>query len=130
MRAPVVSSRPIRVRGLVVLAGWTGLGLAGWVVAHRQGGARVQFAIAFAVILVAIRVALLFRVRRNEGIHRRKGPRRAVPVPPSWWVLFALAAVTVRSTLQVLLGRSSPARDRLAVPDRTLRIATPPSAEG
>lgn len=88
MQAPVLSSRPSSralrvVRGLVVLAGWAGLGLAGWVVAHRHGGARVQFAIAFAIVLVAIWVALLVWVRSNEGIHRRKGPRRAVPVPPS-----------------------------------------------
>ena len=40
---------------------------------------------------------------------------------------FALAAVTVRSTLPVVLGRWSPARERLAVPDRTLRIAAPPT---
>ena len=43
---------------------------------------------------------------------------------------FALAAVTVRSTLPVLLGRRSPEREWLAVPDRSLRIAGPPSADG
>ena len=109
MRAPVLSSRPwsraLRVvRALVVLAGWAGLGLAGWVVAHRQGGPRVQFAVAFAVILVAIWVALVFWVRRNEGIHRRKGPRRAVPVPPSRRVV---PVAPSRRAGEVVLRRSA-----------------------
>ncbi len=114
MRAPVLSSRPIHaravpsvlsvLRAVVVLAGWAGLGLAGWVVAHRHGGARVQFAIAFAVILVAIWIALLVWVRRNEGIHRRKGPRRAVPVPPSRQVVPMSPA---RRVGEVVLRRSA-----------------------
>ena len=87
MRVPVLSSRPIParavLRALAVLAGWVALGSSGWVVAHRQGGPRLHFAIAFAVVMAGIWVALLFWIRRNEGIHRRKGPRRAVPVPQS-----------------------------------------------
>lgn len=87
MQVPVLSSRPISPRAVLriiaVLAGWTLLAVAGWVAAHRHGGSRLQFAIAFGVILVAIWVAVIFWVRRNEGIHRRKGARRAVPVPDS-----------------------------------------------
>ncbi len=96
---------------------------------HAKGAAPFPngwWVLLAAGCVVRIGVGLLLHARYDRPAWRSfvAAPLYAL----GYW--FALAAVTVRSTLPVLLGRWSPARERLGVPDRTLRIAAPPSADG
>ncbi len=66
-----------RLGGLV---GWPALGWCWWLVI-RDGDAPTPTMVAAPVVLAVVTlVVTMWWVRHNLAIHRRKGPRRSVPV--------------------------------------------------
>ena len=68
--------------GIGAVVGWPGLAWCWWLVI-ADGDAPTATMLSVPLLLAAVTVVLTtLWVRHNLAIHRRKGPRRAVPVAP------------------------------------------------
>ena len=65
---------------LGALLGWPGLGWCWWLVIRDGDAPTPTMVAAPAVLAVATVVVTTWWIRHNLAIHRRKGPRRKVPV--------------------------------------------------